>query len=469
MLTRNHILVAAALLFLVTCWFSIGYGHGDEHFQIYEFAGRLLGWNTGEDMAWEFRQQMRPTLQPILTAGGILAFNAVSITDPFVQSFIFRLFSAALLFYSLFTFLKAFNLTQNKQALLVLFFFSLSPYLAARYSSEGISASCLLLLIARLHTAASVKDYLIAGLFAGLAFAFRFQLAFALVGTALWYALNKRFNWKEVLAYGGGFIFIFLISVFCDRYFYGTWVLAPYEYFYQNIVLNKASNYGTDPWWYYFRQILKYSLFIPGLIAILLVCWYAFKNKKDLIVLVVFFFWLGHAAVAHKEGRFLFPVAIPFAFLVLQSLSLIAHPAYRKAVLVILVIGNLSALIPNVLLPASHEISVLKFLEKKYPPEHFTIYYDGQSNPYENWGLYNKFYTKKRPRFIAQEEFSEDLLSQPSVWISYSCKEEGKEIGSTRLKRIYQVYPEWITDKISFNNVILSGNVLTVYEMVPLE
>ena len=39
----NRIYLAAALVFMLTAWFSTGYNHFDEHFQVIEFAGLKLG------------------------------------------------------------------------------------------------------------------------------------------------------------------------------------------------------------------------------------------------------------------------------------------------------------------------------------------------------------------------------------------------------------------------------------------
>ena len=59
--------VVAVLLFLTAAFFSYGYHHFDEHFQILEFAGLKLGLTSPEVLPWEYQRQMRPTLHPWLT------------------------------------------------------------------------------------------------------------------------------------------------------------------------------------------------------------------------------------------------------------------------------------------------------------------------------------------------------------------------------------------------------------------
>ena len=102
----KYVYLAAGLLFITTCWFSIGFKHGDEHFQIIEFAGHILGWNIDEAMSWEFHHRMRPSMQPFLTAIAIQTLGSLGITDPFTQAFLLRSLGACLLFFSLFYFLK---------------------------------------------------------------------------------------------------------------------------------------------------------------------------------------------------------------------------------------------------------------------------------------------------------------------------------------------------------------------------
>lgn len=459
----------AGAVFIAACWLSVGFRHGDEHFQIYEFAGRLLGWNKDNDMAWEYHSQMRPTLQPCLTALGITLMNTVGLSAPFTQAFIFRLLGGALLFYALYRFLRATGKEQEPLAVFFLFFFCLTPYIAARYSSEGVATSMLMLLLARLLTASLPVHFFVAGLYAGLAFAFRFQLAFALVGVVIWYLLSRKFNWKEIVFYVAGFVLVFAGSVLVDRFFYGKWVIAPYQYFYQNIVLNKASNYGVDPWWYYLWLLPRLGMWLPGFMALGAVLYYSIRNPKNLVTWVVWLFLIGHMMVAHKESRFLFPIALLLPYMVYETLPALRPTLLRKVVTGILITANMLLFFPATFTAASDEISLLHFFEKTYPAASFTLYFEGQSNPYEDFGLRNNFYGKKHPVFIDQANFNDTIPVSPGVWVSFSCVEEGKAVGHYKLKRIYQVYPNWVTDYFNINNWTKRASILTVYELVPEE
>ncbi len=461
----KYVYLTAGLVFLTTCWFSIGFKHGDEHFQIIEFAGHILGWNTDQDMAWEFHHRMRPTMQPFLTAITIQTLDSLGITDPFTQAFLLRLLGSCLLFFALFYFLRKERQAHHASSIFFLYFFCLTPYIAARYSSEGLSASMLLMLVAQLRNTRNTFDYFIAGIFAGLAFIFRFQLAFAIVGTAIWYVFAKPFKWKEVLGYILGFLIPFGISIPTDRFFYGEWVLAPYEYFFQNIVLDKAANYGVSPWYYYFIEFVNSGLWLPGLLALLFCVWYMVKKPKDVITWVILLFMVGHMMVGHKEMRFLYPIACLLPFVLLDRINNIPRLPYQKTATWIFAVANLILIVPRIFLPADQEVSALRFLEKQYAPTAFTIYYDGGNNPYDDYGLPNHFYGRKKPIAIAQEDINKQPIQLPAVWLSFNSTMEGQKVGPYQLKRIHQSYPLFVTDYFNINNWAKRTSILTVYEL----
>lgn len=66
---NRFVLILIIILYLFSTINSNGFYHPDEHFQLIEFAGLKAGWNTSDDLAWEYGAQIRPTLQPYLALG----------------------------------------------------------------------------------------------------------------------------------------------------------------------------------------------------------------------------------------------------------------------------------------------------------------------------------------------------------------------------------------------------------------
>ncbi|OYU96932.1 MAG: hypothetical protein CFE21_01195 [Bacteroidetes bacterium B1(2017)] len=466
MLTNTKkIQIGSAVLFAITCWFSLGFRHGDEHYQIFEFARYFAGLNTSMAMAWEFVTQMRPAIQPLLTFLGIKFLDGIGFSDPFFQAFCFRLVSAGLLFYSINIFVKKDSELGSTYLLFFMLFFCLTPYIGARYSSEGMAVPFFVLMIAKSRELKGSKDFLVLGLLAGLTFAFRYQMAFALIGLGVWYLLNRGFKMKEIGMILLGFFSVFIGSTLLDRLFYGNWVCAPFNYFYQNIVLNKASNYGVDPWYAYFLKLLKEGFWLPGLFVLLSFCYYTFKRPKDILTLSVWFFLIGHMLVAHKEARFMLPIVPLIPYFVWFAIQDIRPKQVQKVALFIMLCANFILLWPASFLPASQEMAILKYLEQVYEPNEFTLFYKDENNPYNDYALRNNFYGRKFPKEFSQDSISPNSIEVPAVWISYSCNEDGKEIGAYKLRKIKQSWPEFVTNHFNFNNWTSRTSILTLYSL----
>ncbi|MCU0429368.1 MAG: hypothetical protein MUF42_05290 [Cytophagaceae bacterium] len=458
--------VLACVLFAVAAWFSQGYKHGDEHYQIIEYALYLLGENQVSDLAWEFPNRMRPSLQPWMTAGMIQASRFLGIEDPFRQAFIFRLFSACLLYFSLFRLLSALQLQASKTAVVITYFFCITVFIGARYSSEGLSASFFILTIATLLGAAKFRHYVLVGVVAGLAFQFRYQIAFALVGTLVWMFFAKKISWSSISGYALGFLCVTLLATYLDYSFYQEWTCAPFNYFYLNIVKKAAAFYGVSPWYHYFFRIVELLFIVPGIVFLVALGIYAYKFPKDIFTLTCLFFLLGHMMVGHKEIRFLYPIA-----------PLLAYPLYRLYTTEkgrwytyassLLIFINICLLVPYSLLPACMDVKIMHYLEKEYKPQSFLLFFDGRNDPYTDPPLRMHFYKRKEVLPIPQDSiafrFSETL---PAVWITHDCREDGTLVGNGafRLKKLYQSYPEWLTNLNVFYWVDRTS-ITTVYQI----
>ena len=134
---------SAILWYIITAYFSNGYYHADEHYQIIEFARLKLGANQASEMPWEFHEQIRPTLQPTICFFFLKLFNLVSIVNPYVQALIFRLITSifavcAISYFSLSC--KTFINEKNWRIFYILSFFVwFLPWINVRFSSETYS------------------------------------------------------------------------------------------------------------------------------------------------------------------------------------------------------------------------------------------------------------------------------------------------------------------------------------------
>jgi GPI mannosyltransferase 3 len=369
------LLPAAIGIFLWAAWMSEGYYHPDEHFQIIEFGQYLLGVNDQTDLAWEFKAQIRPALQPMMAAGLIGFFRLIGLENPFYLAFILRAITAlaALGVYVLIARMAAAALPQsNSKSVFLSFcaFMWFMPFLSVRFSSEQWAAITFLLGIYWVvHYADSPKNRIAllgAGVFWGLSFFLRFQMAFALLGVFVWMIFIQKRGLKDLALLVVGGLVAGAFCMYLDSILYGKWVFTPYNYYKSNIVEGKAASFGTEPWWWYFGALF-FDLIIPISMALFLLAAQGIRNHlKHVFLWALVPFLLGHMLIGHKELRFLFPMAVPFLFLVaagwLHWQERLGKNVLFKGVAALLILFNVFFLVARSSIPALPYMPYYHFL-----------------------------------------------------------------------------------------------------------
>jgi phosphatidylinositol glycan class B len=308
----------ATILYFVAAYFSVGFYHADEHYQIIEYANMRLGKSTASDLPWEYVDKIRPTIQIFIAMGAINVLKAIEITNPYTQLFSLRLITC---FFALGAITFFVRQTQHyfKSHKIKLTYFILSyflwflPFLNVRFSSEIWSGLFLLLTISFYLSEYKKKAFII-GILAGLGFLFRFQIIFSLIGFFIWGLLIAKEERKYLLKVCLSFFIIIGLGILIDSFFYGEFVFTQFNYVYENIINNKSQNYGVSPWYYYLEKIITFPTLVVGIPLIISLIIFCSLKPKHIIVWTVLPFLLVHSIVGHKEERFLFPLIyyIPF-------------------------------------------------------------------------------------------------------------------------------------------------------------
>ena len=102
-----------------------------------------------------------------------------------------------------------------------------------------------------------------------------------------------------------------LVATAVDAWGYGVLVFAPLRYFHVNLIQGAASRFSTSPPWFYFPATLS-NVFAPSaLLALLSMLVLALRQPKHVVTWITMPFFLIHSfLLAHKEDRFLWPIAI---------------------------------------------------------------------------------------------------------------------------------------------------------------
>jgi len=489
---EKRILFIAFIAHLIGVWFSVGYHHPDEHFQLIEFANYKCGLTPESKLAWEFPAQMRPGLQPLMVYLLLKPYYSLGFSDPFAFTTLLRFLSAMMALFTAWQFHKAI-LPQIKSEFLQKVHLILSVlgwglvYLHLRFSSENWSAiamACAIIMLWRSNN----PSYWLFGLLAGLSFVFRFQAIFMIGGIGLWMLFIDKTKWSNIAKVIAGFAFAFCIGLLCEYWLYGEWTMSSWNYVFQNVVENKAAKYGVEPWYWYFIQIYQQSLAPYGIIMLLSIPVMLLYKPKHILTWAMILFLLGHIVVAHKEFRFLFPLSFFFPFWAVTTIeylgkkfeSLHANKRYQLFQRILwksFWIANGIALLVMITKPANDLIALNK-LFYKHLHQPTILVFSHEFNPYVNAeaeALGATFYGNPLIESYCIDSFMKDTsaLVGKNVWIYSNFafpKDEfifqygGPFFDSNRTKVILTKLPTW-TYQFNFNQWLERSNAYTLYQL----
>ncbi len=322
-MTHGRLLVILALAIVYAAGVSNGFYHYDEHFQILEFVGFKLGITPEPSLMWEYRDQIRPWMQPAIYYALLQPFRLAGLEDPFAVAMLFRLASGTLFFASLWLLLRGlphlFESGEAQQAaakVLTLSWFI--PVLAVRTSSESMSAAWMTLSLGCVLAAFEHPTgwrgrlwFAAGGLAQGLAFQARYQIAFSILGLLAWLFFVRRVRWLDFLLLAGVSLASLGLGVLIDAWGYGEFVVAPVRYVDENLIQGRAAGqFGSSPFWEYavFAATNFGAPFTLAMALALIVMW--IRRPRHVLTWLTLPFVLGHCLVGHKEWRFMFPMAV---------------------------------------------------------------------------------------------------------------------------------------------------------------
>ncbi|MBL0911428.1 MAG: hypothetical protein IBJ09_03565 [Bacteroidia bacterium] len=486
------IVCTACLVYVLTAFFSSGYYHADEQYQIIEFAGYKLGTHQPHELAWEFRERIRPSLQPVLASGVLATLSGLGIRDVYTQAFVLRLLTALFALFTVHRFVQAtlYLVRRRNRSLYAGLSFLLwfLPVLYVRFSSETWSGLTFLLALGMLLSRKKEQNFFGIGALLGLSFLFRFQSAFMSGGLLLWMLFIQRTKWQDLLRTVGGGLAVLLPGLLSDYLFYGTFTCTFWNYFHANIVKDVASEYGVSPWFYYLESIINYPTHFFGICILLAFVTLLVRDPKNVLLWVMVPFIVLHSFIPHKEERFLFPLAgmVPLLLvLAWQQWQGIRLPSlWQKGMRVagivifsILFIVNATGLAAMMLKPAGlGRMKVSAYIQRHYPEQDIHLVFCSWSNPYTPWSLEAKFY--RNPQVKATEistlaELDTLQLKRAPVQLVVARKEDiAYNNGAAALQRNgytkkMQSVPQWIVCINSRLKLLDNKQVLELYAREP--
>jgi phosphatidylinositol glycan class B len=312
------LLVSLALV-VVAAYCSEGFYHPDEQFQVLEFVGAKLGRTPWEALPWEFPARLRSWTQPAVYYAIQQSLSAAGVQSPFSWAFALRLFSGIVGWISLaaLALLTRVWFTEDEIRRTVVRLLALCwfvPFLLVRTSGESLSTSCTILGLAlvvlgeRNRWPRSVL--LAAGVCFGLAFDLRFASAVMSASVVAWAVVRGGLRPLRAGWIVTGALLALALGAAADRWGYGEWVFPAYHYVVENIWRGKAEQFGTEPWYGYLVMPLRHVL-APLILVQMAAMLVAFvRHPFHVLTWTAAPYLFVLSCLAHKELRFLFPVAV---------------------------------------------------------------------------------------------------------------------------------------------------------------
>ena len=485
---NKFVVLLALILYTITAYYSIGYYHGDEHYQIIEFSGTKTGTHSPDDLAWEYHERSRSTIQPSLCYFIFNILHSISIHDPYHQVLILRLLTCFLAIFTIHFFVESCTrliLPEYRKPYLVLsYFLWFLPWINVRFSSETWSGLLFLPALALLlKTNKNTNKYFIIGGLLGLSFLFRFQTALLSLGMLLWLIFVKKEKASNLFKLCFSGLMMLFLGVCIDSWFYGQIVISFWNYFYVQIVNDVASSFGTSPWYYYLYYTFRFSFFPFGTVIIIAFFMLLYSTPKSIFLWSVIPFLIVHSIIPHKELRFLFPIIN-----LVPIIGILAYQEYKREInslrfrfkylmnvlVVSFVLINIVGLITSSTKPAGiGRMKITQFINRKYGNQPINlIYFDG-SNPYDPWnGLHAKFYQEKDIREVRLNSLSElnnSLSRQVGINLLVLKKKQTEKnvcrkiLSEMSFKKETQSIPEWMEPIMGLYGGFKNKEILVLY------
>jgi len=307
----------ALIIHVIQAIQAVGYFHPDQHFSIIEFASYKLGFSSADQMAWEFPNKVRPTIQVYLFLGYYHLMDLLNLGEAYISLAILRVI-VVLINFLLFNYVITREFKSENQNLLIIVllvanFSWFYPYHKTMFNSENFGAifyfGSILLYQHFKSKSLKIPHSFLIGLLLSLSFYFRFQMGFSMIGLGIWFLFYEKLKVNHILALSSGFLLGVGLNTLIDSLYYGDFNFIPFTYWKINIIDKRAANLGTSSFLYY---VIELALILSAPILSFMFLYYLFRGffKKfgNPYVLSVIFFLLFHFFIGHKEERFLFPV-----------------------------------------------------------------------------------------------------------------------------------------------------------------
>ena len=448
------ILFVALFVRLIATIFSQGYGMHDDHYLIIEASASWVdGYDYNRWLPWTEGSGGTPEGHSFTYVGlnyvyfSIMKF--IGVVDPKILMLINRLIHALASMVVVIYGIKITEKLSNKETATkvgwILALLWILPFISVRNLVEVAALPFLVYGVWLLIKNEKMGNFLLSGLFIGMAVSFRYQIGVFALGIAAFYFFKWQF--KPFLLFSAGVLIVFgLTQGLVDYFIWGY----PFAEFIGYVTYNmkEGTTYLPNHNYFMYFFVLIGSLFVPlGLIV--MVGFFKSYKKYALLFVPTIAFILFHTLYPNRQERFVLSVLPFFIILGVMGYQLFKESKTREKLWKISMIAFWVLNIPFLFFSMTM-YSKKSRVEAMYhlynnSIDKETILLEGSAD--QRTSMMPKFYAKSwYCAFTERTDTSQHLLVNPISQYDYIFFFDEKDL-SKRIAQYKTIYPKMTLDK----------------------
>lgn len=467
----KQLLIISLFIHVWASYFSTGFQHFDEHFQIMEFLNLKWGGITSEQLPWEYHDQIRPWLQTFIYYIIAAPFKFLGIKNPFFYAWFFRFWTGLLGWYATVHFLNVLKVwfkedfKLQKWGFIILNFLWFAPFVHVRTSSESLSISFFMIGTTLFLTKRSRWWLFLAGVLWGLTYHARFQMALPVAFIWFHCLIIEKGSFKKLVFSALGVLFSLGLGTVIDYWGYGNWNFALWHYYRTNFIEGRLENTGHSPIYEYVRWGVLRGIPPFSLVLIFASVWGWIKYWRHPLTWITLSLFLFHSLIGHKEVRYLFPSMLlaPLFLLYLyrdhetKLRELWEKKSFRYFINFCLSLNFLALVFANTK-PVNPSVNFYSFL---WGEKGIQKIYAKDESPFTMLGLDIEFY--KKPGFEVEVWKDDSSFDEKG---KYVFLRKGSEFFNFKAKsnceNLFLAYPQWLL-KFNIGNWMSRSRVWSLF------
>jgi hypothetical protein len=455
------IIFAAIIVRLIATIFSQGYGMHDDHFLVIEASASWVdGYDYNNWLPWTEGNVGIPEGHSFTYVGlnyiyfSIMKF--LGVMDPKILMLVNRLIHALASLVVVWFGMKITEKLSNRENAVkvgwILALLWILPFVSVRNLVEVAALPFLVYGVWLVLKKEKIGNFILAGMFIGMAVSFRYQIGVFAMGIAAYYFFKWQF--KLFFAFSFGVVLLFILTQGLVDYFIWGYPFAELiSYITYN--LKEGSAYLPNQNYFMYFIVLIGSLFVPLGIIIGIGFFKSYKRYAVLFIPTLAFI-LFHTLYPNRQERFILSVLPFFIILGVMGYQLLKDSNWKnklwKTSMLIFWIFNVPFLLFSMTMYSKKSRVEAMYHLYGNNIENERILLEGSST--QRTSMMPKFYSKSwYSQFTDRTDSTQDLRVNPVNDYDYIFFFDEKDL-SKRIQKYKVIYPKMKLEKKSFPSTI---------------